>query len=81
MLTNVLPVNESFTEALKGIAWKDINTQYKNDFDLTQKYVDELLVAKWIDLHEFSAFVDTVLSAIEKDPFAYLGKKILPPTW
>ena len=81
MMTNVLPYNELFADALKGIAWKDINTKYKNDFDLTQNYVDELLVSKWIDMHEFSSFVDRVLTDIETLHFAYLGKKILPPKW
>ena len=81
MMTKVLPYTESYAEALKGIAWKDINTQYKNDFDLTQKYVDELLIQKWIDLNEFSVFVDSVLMTIGQQPFAYLGKKTLPPKW
>ena len=81
MMVNVLPYNEQFAEALAGIAWKDINTTYKNDFDLTQKHVDEILVQKWIDINEFSILVDTVLSSIETTPFVYLGKKVLPPKW
>lgn len=81
MMMKVLPYNEWFADALKGIARKDINTTYKNDFDLTQKYVDEILVSKWIDMHDFSSFVDKVLTDIETLHFAYLGKKLLPPKW
>lgn len=81
MMVGILPNDLVYAEALRGIARKDINTKYKNNFDLTQTYVDDLLVTKWIDLHEFSTFVDTVLHIIDTEPFAYFGKKVLPPKW
>ena len=39
MKTGVLDYNPKYSEALKGVIWKDVNVKFKNDFDKAIEYV------------------------------------------
>ena len=69
----------SFSEALEGIAWKDLNVKYKNDFTQTLQEVHNLLLLKGVDLSSFMSYIQKVLAEIEALSLSYLGKKQLPP--
>lgn len=75
----VLKYDPKYGDALKGIAWKDINTKFKNNFDKTQKYCDELISEKGINLDEFQAYTKSVMDEIIRLDLKLLGKKVKPP--
>jgi hypothetical protein len=63
---------------LKGIAWKDINQKYKNNFE---KALEEILS----DLDkeqrkELDNFVDKIYEEIEDLNIGKLGKRVKPPS-
>lgn len=70
----------NFAAALKGIAWKDMNVRFKNDFDKTRQYIDILVAEKGIDLTAFQREIQSVLDQILYLKLSYLGKKIKPPS-
>ncbi len=71
--------NPLYSEALKGIAWKDINTRFKNDFDKTVVYIHSLLQEKGIAVDDFLGEVDALRKQIELLDLSFLGKKTKPP--
>jgi len=79
MLKGVLPFSNFFSEALEGIAWKDINQKNENDFDKTLHQVHEVLKEKNINVEQLTSFVDTVIIEIKNEEFLFLGKKKAPP--
>ena len=74
-----LPFNEEYSQALKNIAWKDINVKNKNNFEKSQSEIDFILEGKGINLKKFQAFVDSTFEAISMNGFALLNNKHLPP--
>ena len=74
-----LEFNEKYAEALKEIAWKDINQKNKNDFEKTTKEINEILIEKNINLDEFEKYLETVMNQIKSKQFNLLGKKRFPP--
>ncbi len=79
MSIDELPFNQKYAESLKGIAWKDINTKNKNDFEKTLLEVREIMKNKGVNLKEFDQFVEQVLREIKTKKFKLLGKKKQPP--
>lgn len=69
-----------YAEALKGIAWKDINTTFKNDFEKTAEYIHGILKTKGLILADFFREVESILAQIQKLDLSLLGKKVKPPT-
>ncbi len=71
--------DEKLSKALAGIHWKDINTQFKNDFDKTEKYIiEKLLTRGWIET-AISEEIHSVQKQIEKLELSLLGQKKKPP--
>lgn len=79
MQKGVIKFNPVYAEALKGIAWKDINTKFKNDFDKTGEYVYGLLKEKGISVEEFLREVENIYGQLEKLNPSLLGPKVKPP--
>lgn len=64
-------------EKLKGVAWKDINQKFKNDFGKSLEFIlQSLTTAERKDLENLVSEVDAALSAKE---FSLLGTKVKPP--
>lgn len=80
MHIGVIHFNPLYAEALKGVAWKDINTQFKNDFNKTVTYVHSLLQEKSVSLEDFLKEADDIQTQIERLNLSLLGKKTKPPT-
>ena len=76
-----LDFGNSFSNALKWIHWKDLNIKFKNDYEKTLQYVDNLLLSKNIDLEEFHSYINSVLKQIKTKKFKIPGKKLKPPKW
>lgn len=79
MVKGILAYDKKFSEALKGILWKDINAIFKNDFDKTQEYVDNLVTVKSLSLTDFHDEVDAIFEQIKKLDLDLLGTKVRPP--
>lgn len=75
----VLEYKEEYGEGLKNIHWKDINTKFKNDFDKTDAYCDQLLEKEGIDIKIFHNYVRSTIDKIAGLNLILLGKKVKPP--
>ncbi len=65
MVEGVLPFNKEFSEALKGIDWKRINSKFK-DYSKTEEYVFSIVKSKGVDPKQLESFVVGVLDKIKK---------------
>lgn len=79
MQNGMLEFIPEYAEALKNIKWKEINTKNKNNFNLTQKEVDQILVEKDVILDEFYLYLVNIMKKIEELDINLLGRKIKPP--
>lgn len=79
LLTNTLPLEKTYSEYLKDIARKDINTQNKNNFDKTQKQIDTMIAEKYWNIEAFHKYIQNLNMLLQTNQFDYLGKKIRPP--
>lgn len=79
MKIGIIKFDSVYAQALKGVAWKDINTRFKNDFEKTEKYIHELLESKSIFANDFLKEIDSVYQQIEKLDLSLLESKIKPP--
>ena len=79
MQMGVITYNEKYSEALKGIAWKDVSAKFKNDFDKTINYVHELLNERGVDLREFESEIENIFEQIKKLDLSFLSLKTKPP--
>lgn len=73
----VLEYLDEMGECMKGIAWKDINQKFKNDFDKALTFIlDNLDTEKRSTLE---AYVEKLWHDIAALKLKSLGKKALPP--
>jgi hypothetical protein len=79
MLKGKITFNEKFAGVLKGIRWKDINTQFKNDYDKTENYILEKAKERGVNQDELLQEVENILSQIKKLNLDLLGKRVKPP--
>jgi hypothetical protein len=80
MHVGAIRFDHSYADALKDIAWKDINTKFKNDFDKTAEYIHEVLREKGISVEDFLKEVDGIVNQIRALDLSLLGKRTKPPT-
>lgn len=78
-ILDVLPINQDFAESLKGIAWKDINTKFKNDFSQTEEYVRSIMKEHGINLEEFDVFAKDIITKINELGLEKLASNAKPP--
>lgn len=79
LLSGIIPYSITQSELLKGIKWKDLNMKYKNDWDRTQNYCDNLVTERGGDIEAFKAEVGRIYKYLEGNIFLQLGPKIKPP--
>ena len=77
LMIGVLPYDSARTELLKGIAWKEINQKFKNDFDKTLTHILTSLTTEEKSVLE--RYVVSLQSAIQKLDLDLLGSKVKPP--
>lgn len=68
-----------FAEALKWIAWKDINQKFKNNWKKTERLVCNIVKEKGLKVSEFLEEIENIMKQIEKLDLNLLGKKKKPP--
>lgn len=77
MKTEVLPYEEHIGGLLKDIKWKDINQQFKNDFDKTLDFI--LSSKSEAEKEALSQFAIRVDARIRELSLSVLGPKVKPP--
>lgn len=78
MKLGVLSYDTHIAKILSGIAWKDINQKFKNDFDKTLEYIlSEKSEEERKILHDFVTIVDREIQDLN---LSFLGSKKLPPS-
>ncbi|HVX90588.1 MAG TPA: hypothetical protein VHC20_03040 [Candidatus Paceibacterota bacterium] len=77
MLVGAVPYTPHSAALLKGIAWKDLNTQFNNDFDAAIEHVLSAMSIK--DRHEVEEDVARIYSALLEQRHPVLGEKVRPP--
>lgn len=81
MEEQLLPFDRKVASWLKGIAWKDINQQFKNDWDKTETYIcDEILQGDAQKKKILLQFAESVLVAIENLKLQKPAKRVKPPS-
>lgn len=75
--SGVLEYRTDMGELLQGVAWKDINQKFKNDFSASLKYVlKDLDKDKRVKLQEY---VQSLLKAVKDLNLKKLGERAVPP--
>lgn len=77
LLIGRLPYDAALADNLKGIAWKDINQQFKNDFSKTLGYIEATMNQRIGQ--ELRGYAQTLLEGIAALDLNVLGKKVKPP--
>jgi len=81
LASQAVPSDPKLADYLKGFAWKDINQKFKNNFDKTDAYIDEQIVAKHqLDIDEFHQQLGDILDQIMKLGLDKLGATKKPPS-
>lgn len=74
MMQGKLSFDEELSKSLKGIAWKQINTKYKNDFVKTEAEIYQDL-----DKDNLESFAEKVLNEIELAGWQKPATRMKPP--
>ena len=76
----VIPYTASLANLLRDIAWKDVNTKFKNDWDKTEKYCQSIVMERGGDLPALLKEIESIYNYLKANPFSLLGKKTKPPS-
>ncbi len=73
----LLKFNPEMADLLKGIKWKDVNQNFKNDFDKTLIFINSSIPE--VKKQEFFDFIKMLDETINELDLSFLGEKTLPP--
>lgn len=76
MSSGKLPFDKNLASALRGIAWKTINTQFNNDWDKTEQWI---YTYTSVDTHALEEFASRVLQHIQSLAFQKPRNRQRPP--
>lgn len=77
----IVSYDEKLSHYLKGFAWKDINTKFKNDFAKTQEYIDNQISERHsVDINEFHQELEALLEKVNNLKLEKLTTSAKPPT-
>lgn len=81
MNKKIVRFDKQLATVLKGFHWKDINSKYKNDFNKTQSYIDEQIVAnnKDINIENFHKEIKNILDQVISLSINKLSSSKKPP--
>lgn len=77
MKIGVLEYQPELGKPLKGVAWKDLNQKFKNDFDKTTEHIFASLEPDQV--RNLKEHAEKVSSRIKELDLNLLGEKIKPP--
>ncbi|MFD6073115.1 MULTISPECIES: hypothetical protein [Amycolatopsis] len=79
MERGVLAYDSGLTAGLAGVPWKELATEYRNDWAKVEKHVREDLAAKDVDLDRFDAGIAEISNGLEKLALTKLSPRQRPP--
>ncbi|KFU76025.1 hypothetical protein SAMN04489729_1851 [Amycolatopsis lurida] len=79
MERGVLAYDSGLTAGLAGVPWKELATEYRNDWAKVEKHVREDLAAKGVDLDRFDAGIAEISDGLEKLALTKLSPRQRPP--
>lgn len=79
MQKGVLPFDPKVSQALGGIAWKDVNTAFKNNYTKTEQYVAEKAAAHGVTADDLRRYAEKALHALSALRLQRLGDQTRPP--
>ncbi|OGD61031.1 hypothetical protein A3A71_02220 [Candidatus Berkelbacteria bacterium RIFCSPLOWO2_01_FULL_50_28] len=79
MATKKLPYNERVAVSLKGVAWKDINTKFKNDFAKTEEFIRSEIAKRGGKLDELDGYLSLTMAKINELELNKLKSTAKPP--
>jgi hypothetical protein len=79
MATKRLPYDDNIASWLKSLAWKDVNTKFKNDFDMTEDYIRNIVIERGGSLDELDSFLLETTTAMKKLSLNKLKSSAKPP--
>lgn len=79
MERGVLAYDGGLTAGLAGVPWKELATEYRNDWAKVEKHVREDLAARGVDLDRFDAGIAEISSGLEKLALTKLSPRQRPP--
>lgn len=71
--------DNTLLEALKTIAWKDINQRYKNNFAKTEDEVLAIVEERGFSQSKTKLLVNECYQQVQSLRLTYLGKRLRPP--
>lgn len=74
-----IPYDAELAEAFSGIAWKDLNQRFRNDFDKTWEFILSDLTQKGYDRQEVERKIRNIQDFIVSREWKVNGKKTVPP--
>lgn len=80
MVKGVISFDKNLSQSLGGIAWKAVNTKFKNDFAETENYVLDLLSRKKLSPTSVQEKIKIILNEVNVLKLGILEPKIKPPT-
>jgi hypothetical protein len=80
LVKDIIAYDPHLAELLKGIPWKDVNTKFKNDWEKTEKYCQDLVVERGGNLPTLLSEITRIHTYLADHPLALLGKKTKPPS-
>lgn len=79
LIKEIITYDTGIAGLFAGIAWKDINTKFKNDYQKTEAHVLAALKNKKNDIGTIQQEIKKIYSQLAKLNLGKLGKKIKPP--
>lgn len=79
MLKGKVIFDKKFADALKDIAWKDINTLFKSDYEKTEQHILQLIEQRGFNKQELLEEVDKIYEQVKKLDLNLLGARKKPP--
>ncbi|MEK7187329.1 MAG: hypothetical protein AAB691_00595 [Patescibacteria group bacterium] len=76
----IIKTDRRFAEALKGIPWKDLNVEFKNDYSRVIQKIHVDLKIKDFPVAELVSEILKIAKQIEDLKLEVLGKKVKPPS-
>lgn len=79
MHTGIIDFNETYSRALAGIEWKEINQKFNNDFEKTVAYCHAMIAEQGHHMQDFLDEIGRIEKQIADLQLDALGSPVLPP--
>jgi hypothetical protein len=76
---NKIKFNDSCSQALRNIAWKELNKKFKNDYSKTEIYIKERVASRGGNTDELEQEIKKISQQIKHLDLDVLYPKIKPP--